>query len=54
MARLLAPAGLRPWTLAMSEFRKSGGAVRCLTLPLWGLGAQPVWAEHAVLTAAGE
>ena len=34
MASLLAPTGLRPWTLDMNEFRKSGGAVRCLTLPL--------------------
>jgi N-dimethylarginine dimethylaminohydrolase len=55
MARLLAPAGLRPVTLAMSEFRKSGGAVRCLTLPLWGLGAQPYWADGlAVIAAAGD
>jgi N-dimethylarginine dimethylaminohydrolase len=46
MDRLLAPAGLRARTLAMSEFRKSGGAVRCLTLPLWGLGAQPARADH--------
>lgn len=38
---LLAPVGLRPWTLAMSEFRKSGGAVRCLTLPLRGLATHP-------------
>jgi len=41
MAELLAPVGLRPWTFDMSEFIKSGGAVRCLTLPLRGLGAQP-------------
>jgi N-dimethylarginine dimethylaminohydrolase len=56
MERLLAPAGLRPWALAMSEFRKSGGAVRCLTLPLWGLGAQPAWAEGpaGAVWAAGD
>jgi N-dimethylarginine dimethylaminohydrolase len=56
MTRLLAPTGLRPRTLAMSEFRKSGGAVRCLTLPLRGLGAQPSWAEGAggVIAAAGD
>ena len=41
MARLLEPAGLAPCEVAMSEFRKSGGAVRCLTLPLSGLGTQP-------------
>ena len=45
MEPLLAPLGLRPWSLDMSEFRKSGGAVRCLTLPLRGLGAQPRWAD---------
>ena len=31
----LKPVGLHPVSLGMSEFIKSGGAVRCLTLPLW-------------------
>lgn len=46
MAELLTPVGLRPWTFDMSEFIKSGGAVRCLTLPLRGLGTQPPAHPH--------
>ena len=41
MRPLLAPVGLAPLVIDMSEFQKSGGAVRCLTLPLQDLGAQP-------------
>lgn len=41
MKPLLAPHGLTPQYLDMSEFQKSGGSVRCLTLPLQDLGAQP-------------
>jgi len=47
LAELLAPVGLWPWTFDMSEFIKSGGAVRCLTLPLRGLGTQPPALERA-------
>lgn len=49
---LLAPLGLSPLQLDMSEFQKSGGAVRCLTLPLQDLGAQPAAWETELDRAA--
>jgi len=52
MRPLVEPVGLKPETVAMSEFRKSGGAVRCLTLPLQGFGAQPAAWEDELSRAA--
>lgn len=49
---ILSPVGLVPLHVDMSEFQKSGGAVRCLTLPLSGLGAQPAAWESELDRAA--
>lgn len=52
MRELLAPVGLAPLHVEMSEFQKSGGAVRCLTLPVQDLGAQPAAWELELERAA--
>lgn len=49
---LLAPVGLSPHFVDVSEFLKSGGGVRCLTLPLKDLGAQPAAWEPELDRAA--
>ncbi|MEA2428748.1 MAG: dimethylarginine dimethylhydrolase, eukaryotic [Thermoleophilaceae bacterium] len=41
LARRIAARGFEVESLDLSEFYKAGGGAKCLTLPLWPLGADP-------------